>query len=308
MTRAAVVRRLLQLALLGFVAWYVARNWDDYAHVLATAHPHWLSISGSCALVLVSYLVLIQTWRQTVQAWGERLSFADASRIWFVSNLGKYVPGKVWAIAAMGTLAQDAGVSPVAAIGSSLVVQLVNIVTGFGVFFVAGARVMQLPGGTTAALVSLALLLVLTPWLVPYAVRILNRVSRRHFAEPDLPPSALWWAAGGTALAWVLYGVAFRWLALGLSGGAAAGTTADWIAVFVGSYLIGFMALFAPGGIGIREGAMTLALKQSGLAVGSVAALLVLASRLWLTVLEIIPGVLFILLRPAARRGSSSSE
>lgn len=308
MSRAIVVRRLLQLTLVGFVGWYVVANWDDYAHVLATAHPHWLSISGSCALVLVSYVVLIQTWRQTVQAWGERISFADASRIWFISNLGKYVPGKVWAIAAMGTLAQDAGVSPVAAIGSSLVVQLVNIVTGFGVFFVAGAHVLQLPGGTTVALVSLTLLLVLTPWLVPNAVRILNRVSRRHFAEPDLPPSALWWAAVGTALAWVLYGVAFRWLALGLSGGAAAGTTADWIAVFVGSYLIGFVALFAPGGIGVREGAMTLALKQSGLAVGSVAALLVVASRVWLTVLEIIPGVLFLLLRPAARRTSSSDH
>jgi len=306
--RATVIRRALQVALLGFVAWYVARHWTEYEHVLASAHPDWIAISRSCVLVCLSYLVLIQTWRQTVQAWGERLSFADASRIWFISNLGKYVPGKVWAIAAMGTLAQEAGVSPVAAIGSSLVVQLVNILTGFGVFAVAGAQVMNLPGGTTASLVSLGLLVLLTPWLVPLGVRALNKVSGRQFAEPHLPPSAIWWAGAGTALAWAMYGVAFQWFAAGISGGATAGTTGDWIAIFVGSYLLGFVAIFAPGGIGVREGAMKVALEQSGLAVGALANLLMLASRLWLTVLEIIPGVLFLLIRPAARRGSSSGQ
>ncbi|MEK6611629.1 MAG: lysylphosphatidylglycerol synthase domain-containing protein [Gemmatimonadota bacterium] len=308
MTRATVMRRALQLALLGFVGWYVARHWDEYEHAFASARPIWSAILGSCALVLASYLVLIQTWRQTVQAWGERLSFADATRIWFISNLGKYVPGKVWAIAAMGTLAQDAGVSPVAAIGSSLVVQLVNILTGFGVFLVAGAHVMLLPGGTTVALISLGLLVFLMPWLVPFAVHALNRVSRRQFGEPHLPPSAIWWAGVGTASAWLLYGVAFQWFATGVSGGATAGTTGDWIAIFTGPYLLGFVALFAPGGIGVREIAMAESLQRTGLAVGALSALLVAASRVWLTVLEIIPGVLFLLIRPAARRDSPSDQ
>ena len=303
-----LIRRALQVGLLAFVAWYLARHWSEYQHVFAAAKPDWMGVLRSCALVLVSYFVLIQTWRQTVQAWGERLSFADASRIWFISNLGKYVPGKVWAIAAMGTLAQETGVSPVAAIGSSLVVQLVNVVTGFGVFFVAGARVMRLPGGTATAFVALAALLVLTPWLVPLAVHVLNRFTTRQFAEPHLPARAIWWAAAGTALAWVLYGVAFRRFAAAISGGATAGSAGDWVAIFVGPYLLGFVALFSPGGLGVREVFMAEALQRSGLAVGAVAALLVAASRVWLTVLEIVPGVLFLLFRPAARRVSSSDQ
>ncbi|MCX5761241.1 MAG: lysylphosphatidylglycerol synthase domain-containing protein [Gemmatimonadetes bacterium] len=306
MTRTVLVRRALQVALLAFVAWYVARHWGEYEHVLSAARLDWGAITGSCALVFISYLVLIQTWRQTVQAWGEQLTFADGARIWFISNLGKYVPGKVWAIAAMGTLAREAGISPVAAVGSSLVVQLVNIVTGFGVFVVAGAHVLRLPGGSTAAFVALALALVCTPWLVPFAVRTLNRVSTRQFAVPHLPARAIWWAGTGTTLAWVLYGVAFQWFVAGISGGATAGTTGDWIAIFVGPYLLGFVALFSPGGLGVREGAMLVALEQAGLATGALAALLVTASRLWLTVLEIIPGVLFLMIHPANRRISSN--
>ena len=302
------IRRGLQAALLGVVVWYVAKNWNDFAHVFATATPDWWAIGRSCALVLLSYLVLIQTWRQTVNAWGEHLSFADASRIWFMSNLAKYIPGKVWAIAAMGTLAQDAGVSPVAAMGSSLVVQLVNVVTGFGVFAVFGAQVLKLPGGTTVGIIALAVLLLFTPWLVPAGVRLLNRFGKRQFTEPHLPARAIWWAGAGTALAWIMYGVAFQWFAAGISQGATAGTTGDWIAVFVGSYLLGFVAIFAPGGIGVREFSMKVALEQSGLAVGALANLLMLASRLWLTVLEVIPGVLFLIFRPAARRDSSSDR
>jgi len=308
MNRAAVLRRALQVALLGFVVWYVADNWSDFEHVFATARPRWRLILGSCVLVLFSRLVLVQTWRQVVQAWGEQLSFADGARIWFVSNLGTYVPGKGGAMAAMGTLAQEAGVSPVAAVGSSLVVQLVNLLTGFGVFAAAGAHVMRLPGGTTTGIVSLTALVLLTPWLVPLSVRTLNRVSKRQFAVPHLPPGAIWWAGAGTAVAWVLYGVAFQWFAAGISGGATAGTTADWIALFIGPYLLGFVAIFSPGGLGVRELAMDRMLKDSGLAVGAVAALLVVASRVWLTILDIIPGVLFLLLRPAARRVPPSDD
>jgi hypothetical protein len=50
------------------------------------------------------------------------------------------------------------------------------------------------------------------------------------------------------------------------------------------------------------------ALQRTGLATGALAALLVAASRLWLTVLEVIPGVLFLIIRPAARRDSPSDR
>ena len=46
-------------------------------------------------------------------------SAASAARIWTVSNLGKYLPGKVWAIAGMALMARQAGVSPAAATGSA---------------------------------------------------------------------------------------------------------------------------------------------------------------------------------------------
>jgi hypothetical protein len=294
--------------LLGFVVWYLRSNWDKYSRVLQEARPDWSWMVGSSFLVLVAYVVLIQTWRHVVVAWGERLSFNDAMRIWFVSNLAKYLPGRYWSIAAMGTLAQEAGISPVAAMVSSLVVQLVNLVTGFGVFFIAGARAMQVPVGAIVAVIVLGAALAGSPWLLPFAIRTVNRLTGRQVNLPYLPHAAIWWAGAGTTLAWCLYGMAFDAFANGMSGGTIHGSVGDWTAIFIGPYLLGFIAIFAPGGIGVREVAMAEALQRTGLAIGSLQALLVASSRIWLTVLEIIPGVLFLMVRPLDRPVSSSPK
>jgi hypothetical protein len=304
MTLKRVFRAALQIALLGFVCWYVYIHWGDYEHVFQQAHPHWKMLGFSSFMVLVAYVVLIQTWRQTVNAWGERLDFWGATRIWFVSNLGKYVPGKVWSIAAMGTLAQERGVSPVAAMGSSIVVQVVNLVTGLAVFAVAGAHTMKLPVTVVVVVVALGFGVLGAPWAMPNVIRFANRLTGRSFALPMLPPSAIWWAAAGTTLAWVFYGIAFEAFAVGMGAGMN-GSFGDWTAIFIGPYLLGFIAVFAPGGIGVREVAMAEALQRTGLAAGALAALLVAASRVWLTVLEIIPGVLWLLLQPIERPPSS---
>lgn len=300
------VRGLLQMALLGFVLWYVRAHWSEYEHVFQQAHPQWAPVLQATFLVIIAYVALIQTWRQVVVAWGERLTFKDAMRIWFVSNLGKYVPGKVWSIAAMGTLAQEVGISPMAAVGSSVVVQLVNLVTGFGVFFIAGARAMEVPLAAAVAVVLLGGTLAVSPWLLPVMVRTVNRLTGRQVRVPMLPPRAIWWAGVGTTTAWVLYGLAFQFFAAGISAGEAGGSAGDWTAVFIGPYLLGFIAVFSPGGIGVREFAMAEALQRTGLAVGALSALLVLASRVWLTLLEIVPGVFFLLVGPSHRSRSPS--
>lgn len=304
MTGKRVVRHLLQVALLGFVAWYLFDNWDEYAKVLTVARPQWGPLLLSCLVVCIAYLVLIQTWRQTVEAWGERLDFWSAARIWFVSNLAKYGPLKAFSLAAMGAMAQEQGISPVAAVGSSLVVQLVNLVTGFAVALIASASLVRAPAAALAGVVVLAVAILAAPTALPPTVAFINRVTGRSFSVPALPRSAILWASTGTTVAWVLYGVAFKLFAVGITAGTVAGSLGDWTALFIGPYLLGFIAVFAPGGIGVREVAMAESLQRAGLAVGAMAALLVAASRVWLTILEIIPGVLFLLVKPMRRSSS----
>jgi hypothetical protein len=284
------------LAVLIFVGFRIADQWTELRALPQDLHPDIGLLAASAGAVLISYAVLICTWQRTVRAWGEHLGFADAARIWFVSNLGRYVPGKVWQIGAMGMMAQRVGVSPVAAVGSSLVISMVNVLAGAAVAAGAGVGDLHAPAWAMPLAVVVAAGLVAAPWILPRAAAVASALLRRDIHIPPLPHSAIWIAAAGCSVAWVLYGVAFRWLHVALLGHAT-GNLAGSTSAFTLSYLAGFLFLPAPGGIGVREDVLHRLLAQVGIATGAEAWLIVIGSRLWLTILEVLPGVAFLLVR-----------
>jgi len=305
-----VAQWLLAAVVIGFAVRELARQWESLAPALAGVRLEWGRILASGALVLATYLLLIEAWRSTLRAWSQSLPFATAARIWFVSNLGKYVPGRVWQIAAMGAMAQRAGVSPAAAIGSSLVVNLVSLIAGFTVIaLTAGGKIADVvgldaarEGSGTAQLIVIAIAiggavaLAVAPFVIPRLVTLAARVTGRSIAVPHIPPRAIWIATASTVASWLFYGVAFAWFARGISP-RVTGNAWSYIAVYTGSYLAGYLALFAPGGVGVREAALVLAMPRFQLATAADAAVIAIASRLWLTALEILPGLVLLRIR-----------
>jgi hypothetical protein len=96
----------------------------------------------------------------------------------------------------------------------------------------------------------------------------------------------------------LLYGVAFWLFARGITP-RATGNASSYIAVYTGSYLAGYLALFAPGGVGVREAVLVIAMPKFDLASAPDAAVIAITSRLWLTILEILPGLLLFRSRSA---------
>jgi len=194
-------------------------------------------------------------------------------------------------------------VSPMVATGSSLMVNLASIVTGFLVVLATGGQVLTaIPGGDAtggglwrilAVVVPAGLVFLSVPAILPRLVRAAARMTGRSWAMPPIPSSVLWAAVVGTAAAWILYGLGFEILARAVGAGSA-GSPGAYVAAFTFSYLIGYLALVAPGGIVVRELALVEALRILGLASPAEGLVLALASRLWLTVLEIVLGLLFV--------------
>ena len=284
------------------VLWYAGRTileqWRQLPPNSFTLRPRWELVALSGIIVLVSYAVLINTWRLVLGAWSDRrsLPWITAARIWFVSNLGRFVPGKIWQILALAEMARRRRISPVAATGAAVLVNLVNVLTGFAITLVFGARVLQRPGVALAALVAGTVMVASAPWLLPRLMRAASAMTGKALPDATVPSRAIWISAAGTTAAWLLYGIAFQVLAAGTLG-SAAGAWTEYVAVFAGSYLVGYLVLFIPGGIGVREVAMTAALTNLGLTTAPQGLVLAFVSRLWLTILEVGPGAIF-LLRP----------
>jgi hypothetical protein len=253
-------------------------------------------VAASGVVFLTAHATLVVTWRAMLSCWDARLPFWTAARIWSVSNLGRYLPGKVWQIGAMGAMARQVSVSPVAASGSALLGTLVNILAGFVVSVASGRALLDRAAagnGTLATIIvviavgALALAPLALPRLAPLVARAIGRP-----VQATLPARAVVYAMIGNLIAWLLYGAAFELFVIGLLG-SAVGTYSAYLATYTISYVIGYIVLFAPAGIGVREGAMLQMLQLAALASHPQATLVTIGSRVWLTLLEVMPALFF---------------
>ena len=276
-------------------------QWSAAADRLASLSIGWGWIAAATAVVFLTYLLLIETWRKILTGWQAHLSFPVASRIWFVSNLGKYLPGKIWSIAAMSVMAREHAVSPMAAAGSSILIQLVTVATGIALVLVTGIRAVSQPVVAVIIGVVLAAGIASIPVVLPRLARAVGNLAGRSIEVPPLPAATLWLSVARSMVSWIAYGIAFQLFVKGVLG-SAAGATSSYIAVYAASYIIGFLALFAPGGVVVRESALVAGMVRLGLASQPDAFAVAVASRLWLTVVELLPGFVYMAL---ARRSSN---
>ncbi|MCC6243805.1 MAG: flippase-like domain-containing protein [Gemmatimonadaceae bacterium] len=283
---------------LHWAAQTLASQWSDVSALSANSSIEWTWVGLASVIVLGTYAMLIQSWRMLLAGWGGRLSFWQAARIWTIANLGRYVPGKLWSIGALGVMAKREGVSGVSAASAAILGTLLNIGAGFGILALSGSQTLRAisPRIGSAATVVAVLFIIGTLALPRVLPPILKRIAAwRSVSLPPsmLPARTLWSATAMNAASWVCYGLAFFAFAKGVTPQVVASPLL-FVVIWTASYLSGYLALIVPGGIGVREMAMGGAIVTLALGGAADATYLALTSRVWLTVWEIAPGVFFL--------------
>jgi hypothetical protein len=199
----------------------------------------------------------------------------------------------------MAMMSQKRGVSGAAATGSAVVMQLISIATGAMLaLLLSGADVLDRylgDLGSIAAIVLAAVALISAIALTsPSLTRRVGFLLGRPDAVRPVDPGALAAAVFANLVAWAGYGIALQLLALGTLKGVELSWN-DATGAFAASYTIGYLAIFLPGGFGVREGVMIMLLKDS-IGIGPATALAA-ASRITLTINEVGAALPFLLLR-----------
>jgi len=272
----------------------VAPHWPEIRARQFDWHPGAL-VLGS-AIVILTLAVLVGAWITSLRWCAARISALDAAKVWFTSNLARFLPGGVWQFASLAVMSSRYGVSPTVTTATVLLEQVVLLLTGLAVVAVFTPAVLHAAWwqGALVAGVVLGVLMLALPG---------GRVGR--WLARHIPSLSLVWSQLRAPqlllffliliVPWLLYGTAFTLLAIGLLGAGA--MTASWgfyIAAFTGSYLAGVIAVFAPAGLFVREAALIGVLTP--VIGGGDAVILALASRVWLTALEIVSGVVVLAL------------
>jgi uncharacterized membrane protein YbhN (UPF0104 family) len=276
-----------------FAARSLASQWGKVGASLTHIQFGWEWIGLATLLVLVTYTLLIEGWRRVLGAWDSHLPFRHAARIWFLSSLGKYVPGNIWSLTAMGVMARDRGLSAIAAAGSSVIMQMVTLATGTAIVMVTSARLLGQPLLVGAVVIVLITVLLSAPRFLPPLAVWVGTLIGRDIAPPSVPATSIWTAAVASTLSWLFYGLAFQLFVRGLLGDAP-GEVSSYIAVYTAAFILGFISPIAPAGLGVREFTLTAFMTQLGLAKEADAALVAIAARLWVTIVELVPSGLYI--------------
>lgn len=300
---------LVRIALLMMAGIWIVRTfageWENMRQSAQTLDVEWRWVLLASVIVVAVYAMLIQSWRMLLAGWGGQLAYRDAVRIWTIANLGRWIPGKLWSIGALSMLASETGVSGIAAAGAALLGTLLNLGAGFGIMALTGASGLdaihpwlRAAAATVGALFVVGVLL-LPRILPPLLARFAN--WRGLPAPPaQLPASTLWLSVTMNAASWVGYGIAFACFSRGVTPGVS-GNPAMFIALFSASYLAGYLFLISPGGLGVREFVLVGLLTAVGAGTSADAAILSVTSRVWLIVLEVLPGLISLLVAPSKR-------
>jgi glycosyltransferase 2 family protein len=289
--------RLAQIAVLLVIGYYLiwrnlVLNWHSLSAYTwdISWWPFWLSLLGNSA----AFTFNAQIWRMMVRVMGGvSVRPLRAAYIWFVSSLGRYLPGKVWQIAGMALLARRDGVGAVDSTACAVLNQVLHLLAGAAVglvFLPAGLSGYLGAAGRWAWLAVPIILICLWPPLLNRLLALAARLSGKPGVQCRMNMGHLFLWFGLNVLVWIVYGVCFHYFILavvpdcGLSMGTAAG-------IYAVSYVAGFLVLIAPGGLGVRESLITVFL--AGTLGEARATVIALVSRLWLTMAELVPlGVL----------------
>jgi glycosyltransferase 2 family protein len=259
---------------------------------------------GSVALLMVGYFVSAALWGRMVhELGGPTLAPWDAVRLFMIANLGRYVPGKVWQIAGLAALAKTRGVPPSVAGAAAVMGQVIALagatVVGLAVFF-GPNEAWRAYGEVGLLATTLLLLLISIPGTLDALVRLLFRMTKG-----DAPTRRYGRSTFGVrwlifyVLNWSLYAGAFWLLYLGLQ------PFEPFVRIgpaFAAAYVIGYVTLIAPAGVGVRESAIIVFL--SPVTTPGTAAALAVVARAWTTAVELVPAGFFWLGEQRTRRES----
>lgn len=287
---------LFVLAGLVFLGLLLGDQWERLRQVRRSIggydwqlRPGW--IAASLLLATVNLLEMSSVWVRLFRESGGRVDYPEGWRIWSATNVGRYIPGKLWHLGGLTVYLRKRGESGAAGLVSSVGFQALVLVTGAATAAtVLVGRPDSLLAGSPWATVAVLLLLAaaLHPAVLRRAAGLASRLMKEDDVEIDRIGNRGLAASGGAILvSWGIYGLSLWCLVRGTLGAGVIGPLA-LTSVFAASYVVGYLALFSPGGLLVREGAMVgLLAPLAGLPVG-VATVIAVAYRLVTTASEVL--------------------
>jgi uncharacterized membrane protein YbhN (UPF0104 family) len=230
----------------------------------------WLVLSGLA--YAVGWLPSVWFWRRMIKRVGGKVRFDDAARAYYCGHLGKYVPGKATVLILRSAMLKDRGVLVSVSVLTATCETLMMMATGTALavallpWLIRPEQLADWPAwlrsvvatpwlpGVIVAGVCLLLSPLIASLLTWLAVKFTPKGILEGESRVRITPKLVIQGLAAFAGSWIMHG-----LSLGLSVRAVSDTVSlaswpVWTGGVAAATVAGFAAVFAPGGLGVREG------------------------------------------------------
>ena len=269
-----------------FLAMVIVRQWDMVKEYSWDFNLPFLIVSF--LFLFITLLLVIILWRRVLIQLGSELSLPKAFKIFHLSNLGRYVPGKIWQFVGMYYMLEKENIGVVKAVSgtlwASLFFNLSGIIIGVLTIYFSGFELFQM-SLPVLILFLVAVFSLIQPRVIDSVMNYLMKRLNQKKVVFSLPLRQVLINLLGYATLWFCYGVGFFLLTKSVTD-----VSLDRIFIFVGlfsiAHVVGYLSFLTPGGIGVREGVLTYML--SYYIPFPVASIVAILARVWLTLGEFV--------------------
>jgi uncharacterized membrane protein YbhN (UPF0104 family) len=255
------LKRMVIVAITMLIFWTMARplveKWPEVRTRIAQV-PVWRFVVASGLFAFFLFAFRAMSWRRMLKAFGHKLPPAVVTRIWATSELARYLPGSVWQVIGRVYLIRPYGVSGSVCSTTQVlelcVFLLANVLVAVAclLWFAAKLEPTARPWLYTAmALVPLMSFLLHPKVFYGITNRVLGRLGKPKIVQRLRGRSLV------HLLGWLILGLLVQSAGVYLITAPALGLKPDWWWYVAGAYCLawiaGFLAFWAPGGLGVRE-------------------------------------------------------
>lgn len=261
-TLSKIVGLSIAVIIFFFLGKQLYQNWHQLSQYELKLNGLFIFISF---LVLsASYLLSVASLKISFSAVGERVSFKNIFRITCLSEMGKYIPGKIWSITGYIYLANRLGFSKTKILVSRVLFLAIRITAGIILFSIINLFYPIMPfflkDILPIILIIVSGLILLHPVIFERLLKFFLTKILKTDIKLKLKYKYLIKLLFLSILIWLIYGI---WFFVFTNAIYPISITNLWplTAIFFLSWFSGFLVFIVPSGLGVREGVMTMLLK-----------------------------------------------
>ena len=265
------------------------RNWDSIQSFHIVLNPYYLSLSFF--LIFIAFLIDTYIWKICVNHYlKEKVNFPESLAFLNTSNLFKYIPGRILAYTVQIALMSRKNIAKSLILYVNFVTLLCVIIisTMYGLLYLL--FYLKILSMLISILIFASLFIadvvfiVFNTNIINWLIIGVNRFFRMEIQPIKMSKRLLIYIQFIYVMAYIPVGIGIIMLARGIGINISFSDSLAVIASMAVSWTTGYLAIFTPGGLGVREGIMFLMLKQFSNV--QCALIIPIASRLLYTIIE----------------------